>query len=292
MSAQKSLEFVVSNTAAVQTKAYEARLPSIVYPELVRVDTSANAFSQSVVSYNSASSGGASFTDTAAGDFPTVDLAREQSVIQVKTAGIAYGHSIEEIGMAQLTNTPLAADSAIAARRAYEEFVDEAVLTGHGANEGLLNSSGTTVHAAGSISGKVGEARFKALVELFKGMATATENSVMPNTVLLPSLVMIDMASELVTNLNITWLEMLRNNNPYTVATGMALNVKGLRQLDALNKVVAYNKADDVVKIDIPMPLEFQAPYWQNPTYVQIAGVFRLAPLNIIRKKEFISSAA
>ena len=292
MSAQKSLEFVVANTAAVQTKAYEARLPSIVYPDLVRVDTSANAFAQSVVSYNSASSGGASFTDTAAGDFPTVDLAREQNIIEVKTAGIAYGHSIEEIGMAQLTNSPLAADSAIAARRAYEEFVDEAVLLGQGSNEGLLNNSGTTVHAAGSIAGKVGEPRFKALIALFAGMATATENSIIPNTLLLPSLVVIDMASELVPNLNITWLEMLKNSNPYTVATGQPLMVKGLRQLDVLGKVVAYNKADDVVKINIPMPLEFQAPYWQNPTYVQIAGVFRLSPLDIIRKKEFISSAA
>lgn len=292
MADQKQLAFVVANTAHVESEAYAARMPNILYPELVKVDTSANAFSQSVVSYNTAQAGLAAFTETTAGDFPTVDLKKEQSIIAVKTAGIAYGYSLEEIGLAMMTGTNLSSDLAISARRAYEEFVDKTVLTGQGSDTGILNAASTPVHAAGSIVGKVGDDRFKALVALFSGMNAATENAVMPNTVLLPASVLIEMSSERVPNLAMTYLDLLKASNPYTVATGNALTVKGLSQLDALNKVIAYNKADDVVKVHIPMPLEFQAPYWQNPTYVQIAGVFRLSGVNIIRKNEFISSAA
>lgn len=68
-------------------------------------------------------------------DLPRADISGKEYTIDVKTIGNAYGYSRQEIAAARLTGMPLDARKAEAARRAYEERVNQLIWFGDADNK-------------------------------------------------------------------------------------------------------------------------------------------------------------
>jgi hypothetical protein len=75
---------------------------------------------------------------------PLADVERDRSDVRFRFAHVGYEYNIEELGIAMQLGVPLQGDKALAARRAYREFMWNVALFGSTVKgmEGLANQSG------------------------------------------------------------------------------------------------------------------------------------------------------
>ena len=73
--------------------------------------------------------------------------------------------------------------------------------------------------------------------------------------------------------------------------TGMPLTIRAVRGLETagaagVNRMVAYRRNPQVLKLHVPMPHRFLPVYQDGPLNFVVPGVFRLGGLDIRRPKE------
>ena len=271
--AQQALGFLVSQTSYIETKVYKIQYPAIRYPGLIPIDTSANMWAPSVTYYSMDEAGKAEWFDPAADDVAKADVVRSINQTGIGMAGIGYGYNLEELGVAQLLGQNLTADKAGAARRAAERKIDTTVFFGDTAKSwtGLVNNASVTAaNAANGVSSsplwtsKTPQEILYDVNNLLSGIYTGTNEIEMADTVLLPPGLMVYIGTTMIGSLNpITIYEWLLKNNTYTLETGNPLLIRGVRGLDtagagSTNRMVAYRRDPDVVKMHMPMPCYFE----------------------------------
>lgn len=295
--AQQAVGFVLSQTSHIETKVNKVKRPEIQYSRLVPVDTSAGAFSKSVTYFSHDQFGKAEWVNGNAGDVPLSGTERSKFEVQIYTAAIGYGYGFEEIGLAQQLGETLPADDALAARRAYEEFVDELALFGDATKgfEGLLTGSLVPVsaptHGDWGNPARTEDEILQDFNEAILGVATATGYVAMANTVLLPYEKMNLLATSRLGDTSMTILEFIRKNNTYTAMTGQPLAIFAVRRLETagaggVTRMVAYNRHPDTLRIHIPMPHRFLQAEKQGVFSVVVPGVFRVGGVNWRLPKE------
>lgn len=295
--AQAALGFVISQTSHIEAQVNEIVYPDIQYPNLIPVDTSAHPFAKTVTYYSSDKFGEAKWINGNAGDIPLAGTELAKHETSVYTAGIGYGYGWEEINEAQMLGRNLAADDAMAARRAYEEMVDRVALRGDTTKnfEGLINNSAVTADAALNgdwDGGTTTEDEILADInEALLDVASTTLYSSMADTLLLPFNKLNTLATTRLGDTTMTILEFLRQNNTYTVMSGQPLTIRGVRGLETAGatssaRMVAYRRSPQVLKLHIPMPHRFLPAFQKTPLYTEIPGVFRLGGLDIRLPKE------
>jgi hypothetical protein len=295
--AQAALGFVTAQTSYIERQVNEIVYPDIMYPTLVPIDNSAPEWIKSVTYFSSDKFGRANWINGNADDIPRAGTARTKYETEVHMAGIGYGYGLEEINQARLLGIPLEAEDAMAARRAYEEMMERVAMTGDTAKNftGLLN--GTGVPVSSNISGKLWSAATPqeilgdingAIIGQFSG----TQYTSMADTVLLPYTRFLSLGSRMVSNdSTVSILNWLLQNNVYTVQTGRALTVRGVRQLETAGsggvpRMVAYRRDPMVVKMHVPMPHRFLPAFQAGPMRVEVPGIFRLGGVDWRRPKE------
>lgn len=293
--AQAALGFVLSQTSHIEAQVNEVSYPDIQYPALIPVDTSAAPMAKTVTYFSSNKFGQAKWLNGNADDVPIAGTEMTKFETPVYTAGIGYAFGWEEIQHAQMLGVNLQADHAMAARRAYEEMVDNIALEGDAEKGfvGLFNSSAVT--PVGAPTGNWSAATpDQILADVNSALAlvhTQTLTTAMADTLLLPWSKMHVVSSRRLTDTGVTILEFLRRNNVYTAATGQALTIRGVRRLDtagvsSTTRMIAYRRSPDVLKLHIPMPHRFLPVYQAGPLRFEVPGVFRLGGLDIRRPKE------
>lgn len=293
--AQAAVGFVLSQTSHIETAVNAVKRPEIQYQSLVPVDTSAPDFSKSVTYFSSDQFGEAEWVNGNADDIPLAGTERSKFEVNIYTAAIGYGYSFEEIGLAQQMGTNLANDDAMAARRAYEEFVDELALFGDASKgyQGLLNAS--SVDAASAVTGDWATATEDQILAdvntALLGVATATGYVSMADTLLLPYPKLNHLATTRLGDNDITLLQFLRENNTYTAMTGRPLTIRAVRRLDTAgsgntNRMMTYRRNPETVRIHIPMPHRFLKPREKGALSVVVPGVFRVGGVNWRLPKE------
>lgn len=298
---QQALGFLISQTTHIEPGVVKIRYPDIQYPQLIPVDTSANEWAKSVTYFSSDQFGRAEFFEHAAKDMPRADVTREKTETTVRMAGIGYGYDLEELGQAMMIpGQNLTGDRASAARRAYEEFVDDVALRGKTAANwsGILNYPGiTTVIAAGDGVGgstewddKTSDQVLRDVNAAITGMWLATLTVELADTLLMPLDAMTQLATRRIDQTQITILSFLMLYNVYTMQTKQPLTIIGVRGLESVGtggtgRMIAYRRDPDVLKLHLPMPHRF-LPVWQTgPMRFDIPGIFRLGGLEIRRPK-------
>jgi hypothetical protein len=228
-------------------------------------------------------------------------VTREKHETTVRMAGIGYGYDLEELGQAMMIpGTNLTADRAAAARRAYEEFVDDAALRGKTAANwsGLINYPGIDSFvvdddgngASTAWDDKNDDQVLRDINAAITGMYTATLTIEIADTLLLPIAALTSLATRRIANTTMTILQFLTQYNVYTVQTRQPLNIIGVRGLEVAGaggtgRMVVYRKDPDVLKMHIPMTHRF-LPVWQRgPIRFDVPGIFRLGGLEIRRPK-------
>lgn len=295
--AQAALGFVISQTSHIEQAVNETRYPDIQYPGLVPVDTSAHPFAKTVTYFSSDKVGKAGWINGNADDVPNASTTMTKHETSVYTAAIGYSIGWEEIQHAQMLGVNLQADQAMAARRAYEEFVDGVAMTGDTEKnfEGLLNSSEVPQAAATNgdwdASGTTEDQILKDVNDAIQLVHTNTVTTAMADTLLLPWDRFNLLATTRLGDTRGTILEFLQQHNIYTANTGNPLTIRGMRLLDTAGesdtpRMVAYRRSPDVVKMHIPMPHRFLPVYQSGPLRFDVPGVFRLGGVDWRRPKE------
>ena len=299
--AQAAMGFVVSQTSHIEAGVYEIQYPDIQYPGLVPVDTSANPLAKSVTYFSSDKFGKAAWINGNSDDVPMAGSESSKHETAVYSAGIGYGYGWEEIQQAQMLGVNLSSDDAVAARRAYEEMVDEVALVGDSAKgfQGLFNNSSVT--ASNATNGDWGTATPDEMLadinDALIAVQTGTNTVVMADTLLLPFSKFNLLSSTRLTDTAMTILEFLRQNNVYTATTGQPLTIRAMRGLDtagaaSATRMVAYRRSPDVLKMHIPMPHRFMPAYQAGPLRYEVPGVFRIGGLDIRQPKAVVYSDA
>jgi hypothetical protein len=303
--AQQALGFVVSQTSHIEATVYEEQYPEIQYDKLIPIDTSANEWAKSVTYYSMNKVGAAGWFHHYAKDIHVADSERAKHEVGVEMADIGYRWSLEEIGQAMMTGTPLQAERAAAARRAYEEFMDEKALFGDADKGifGLLNYPGittTTVPADGGDDDETSWA-MKSVDQILRDFNAALTGIMvdslqveMADTVLLP-LQSLNLLAQ--TRLGsgdgaMTLLDFIATKNVYTFQTGRPLLIRAVRGLETageggVGRMIVYRRDPQVLKMHVPMPHRFM-PVWQTgPLVFDVPGIFRLAGVEVRRPGAF-----
>jgi hypothetical protein len=106
------------------------QFPELAFERLVFVDTSAPEWSLGATTFVGQGVGKAEWGSGFADDMPFADVERDRSDVKFRFAHVGYEYNIEEIGIAQQLGIPLQGDKAMAARRAYREFMWNVALFG------------------------------------------------------------------------------------------------------------------------------------------------------------------
>lgn len=296
--AQQALGFLTSQTSSIETQVYEIQYPDIQYPNLIPVDTSANEWAKSVTFFSVDKVGKAGWFHHYAKDVHVADVERSKFEVAIEMADIGYRYTLEELGVAMMVpGTNLTAERAAAARRAYEEFVDNIAFRGDSTKNlsGLLNYPGVTIVNAAEVSGgntdwddKDADQILKDINDALTGVYVGSLTVEMADTILMPVAALTLLASKRVGDTERTVLNFLLENNVYTFQTGRPLTIRGVRGLETagvggVGRMVVYRRDPTVLKFHLPMPHRF-LPIWQTgPMIFDIPGIFRLGGVEVRR---------
>lgn len=307
---QAALSFVVNQAYTVNTTAYATQYPDLDFGRLVYVDSSAPEFTPGIITFLSGSVGKANWYTSGAKDVAKADVTRDKNEVKVHMAAIGYGYDTEEVGQAQLMGMNLTGDKAIAARRAYTEFMWNVTLMGDTDKglAGLATASGVTAAAvAANGTGTPNTQWFapdgtqtKTAAQIvadinggLTGVYTGSRTVEMADTVLLPYSTIAQLASTPLTATNSeTILSFILRTNIYTMMTGRPLTIRGELGLETLGQggsklMVIYANRQDVVKLHLPMPHRF-FPVWQDgPFNFEVPGAFRTGGVEVMRPGAF-----
>lgn len=290
MDNQQALSFLVSQQTFIEAEVYRIQYPEILYPQLLFVDTSANEWAKSITYFSLDHVAQAEWFSGTATDMKLAELNRQKFEQGIEMAGIGYRWSLEEIGQAMMLGINLPNEKAIAARRAYEEFMDRIVRFGDSRKSftGMLNSPlipRATAAATGSggstqwVNKTADQINFdvqQALLSVYQGSSTVE----LADTILLPIQNMQLLSDTRIPNTPITALEYLRTANLYTHTTGRPLTIRGILNLETAGqggsaRMLAYRNDRMVVKVHLPMPHRFLEIWRQGPIEYLIPGIFR-----------------
>lgn len=298
--AQQALGFLTSQVSYIERQVVEVQYPGIQYPDLIPIDTSANEWAKSITYFSTDKVGRAGWFHHLAKDTHYADIDRTKFEVGVEMADIGYRYSLEEIGQAMMAGVALTADRASAARRAYEEFIDDIALRGDSDKNlfGIFNYPGitpVTVTADGNNSSpywadKLDDADkiLRDVNDALTGVWTASLTVEMADTILLPLTTISLLATTRLPNTTMTLMEFLARNNIYTFTTGRPLTIRTVRGLESagtggVGRMVVYRRDPQVLKMHIPMTHRFLPPWQTAPLVFDIVGIFRLAGLEIRR---------
>jgi hypothetical protein len=268
---QQALGFLVSQTSYIEPQVVEIQYPEIQYANLIPVDTSANEWARSVTYYSMDKTGKANWFHHLAKDIHIADVEREQHEVGIEMADIGYRYTLQELGTAMMVpGTNLTVERASAARRAYEEFLDNLALRGMSDKnyKGIIDFPGITIVQAPNGAGaatssdwdtKTADEILADINTLISGMWSNSLQIELADTLLLPVDAMTTLVSKRVADTNMTVLDFLAAKNLYSFQTGRPLLIRAVRGLetaaaDGSGRMVAYRRDPQVLKLHLPMP--------------------------------------
>lgn len=115
---------------AIEAQTYDVLYPDLEAREVFITNTFGGAGVQTLTYRSYDRIGKAQVINARAIDLPKSDISGKEYSISVKSVGVAYDYDIDEIASAQLAGMPLEARKAMAARRGYEEFINNVAFSG------------------------------------------------------------------------------------------------------------------------------------------------------------------
>jgi hypothetical protein len=307
--AQAALGFLTTQAYVINARVYRTVFPDLNFNELVYVDQSAPEWSLGAVTFISTEVGRAEWGTGFADDMPLADVERSSTDVRFRFAHVGYEYNIEEIGIAQQIGVPLQADKALAARRAYQEFMWNVTLSGADAKgmEGLINQTGiasglapadgtgnvTTWFDGNGVLTKTPAQIVRDFNGMLTGIFTGSLTVEMADTILLPFSTLAALAATPMSATNdTTILEYILANNIRTLQGGARPLVRGLIGLDTAGaggtkRAVAYRNDQDVVSLHLPAAHRFEAPRVKGTYGFVVPGWFRTGGVDVRRPLAF-----
>lgn len=293
-----ALNFLRTAQNYIEPGIYAREYPDYQYRELVPVDNSAPDWTTAIDFFSMGDDVGQAREFAADGDdIPFVDFKLDSGNSRVFMAGIGYRYNLQELAHAQAYGIRLESDRADAARRKYEQFVDNVAFLGRPklGLTGLLNTVSVTALTAANGTGgsplwvnKTADEILKDVNDVLSVIFTASNGIEQADTILLDQDRYALIATKrLDATMTTTILEHIQRANIYTIRTGRPLTIRAVFGLETAgaggtHRMVAYRRDPGVVKIHVPMPLRWLQAEQRLLKY-EIPGIFRLGGVEVRR---------
>ncbi len=207
-----------------------------------------------------------------------------------------FQYDIDEIAAAQESNTSLDSEKAASVLEAYEEMINRVAFVGQSdlGLTGLANNANVDINTdmGATFAAATSEQRITFFANLCGDVYTGSKNTIMPDTLVIPSVEYVAMGSKTYANSGVVTdkseLEMLQ-----TRLNGMYQNVKIVSSLEleaqgaaGVQRAVAYANNARVLYFEETLPVEYQPIQRINnifkvPTFAKVGGVFIRRPYGI-----------
>jgi hypothetical protein len=283
---QRELEFIKARSYDVQYAELKARM---IFP----VSNEAGPGINSITYRTYDQVGAAKIIQAYADDLPRADVAGKETSIPVRSIGISYGYSIDEIQASQLTGMGLDQRRANASRRAVEQTINTVAFFGDAESglPGFFNNanipSGNVVNPGGGTAwaSKTPDQILFDINDAFADVFELTKMVESANTLLLPPAQWSYIsATPRSANSDTTILQYIVQNSPYLTS---AENVIPINECTAAlnpeitnDAMVVYNRSPDKLELEIPVELEYMPIQQKNLEFI-VPGRTRIGGVNV-----------
>ena len=273
------LSFLLEQAAHIEAEAYDKKYPDIQFYDLVPIDMSAPEYAEFVFHFVTDRVGRAQPMGNRSNDMPLADISQEKLIVQVEDYWLGYDYSNKELGQAMLVGVPLTARKAMAVRRGFDETLDEIVLQGRsdvGWNGLINNTNVPRVDADQGVNGadaaakrlwdnKTAEEILLDVNRALEGVYVNSRTVELADTLALPPNIWANLTSKFIRGTAQTVGEHIMRNNTYSMHTGMPLKIREIRGLEDagaanVGRMMVYKMDEDVLRLHLPMPMQFFAP--------------------------------
>ncbi|MFT9498029.1 DUF2184 domain-containing protein [Anaerosolibacter sp.] len=280
----------------VKSRTYDIQFPELTAMRVIPVSSEVNPGAESIVYGQYEPTGYAKIISNYADDLPRADVVGKEFTAKVKSVGVSYGYSIQDVRAARLAGKPLEQRKASAARRANDQTINKVAYFGE-ANHGLVgllnhpNIPEYTLPADGTGSStkfkdKTPDQILRDLNAMVSQMIAATGGVEIPDTLLLPFDVYTDIATRRITDTNTTVLEFFIKQSPYIKEV---MPIPELKAADNGDDVaIIYRRSPEKLTLEIPQafeqfPVQSKGLEYVVPCHSRCAGVIVYYPLSLIK---------
>lgn len=217
----------------VKSQAYETEYPDLMAFSLFPIDTEADPGAESITYYVYDKEGTAKVIDNYSTDLPRADANGKPSTAFVKSIGVSYGYSAQEMRASRMADKHLDARKADSAHYQIDAAINRIAWAGD-ADHNLLGilSTGQNIPVftigAGHISGKVrwidktADEVLQDVLSMYAQVSRTTKGIERPDTLVLPTDVHIALSMKRVGDTADTVLTFIQRNAPFLKKIEMA----------------------------------------------------------------------
>lgn len=284
----------------VKSQSYDIEYPEMKAFKLIPISTEAGEGAESITYAQFEELGLARIIESYANDLPRADIRGKEFTTRVRSIGVSYGYSVQEVRAAIYAGRPLTQRQANAARRANDQLVNKYAWFGNSLYKMLGMINNANVPSATVLNNGVGATTqwvnktpdqiLGDMNSLANGINALTNGVEMPNTLLLPVAQYTLIASTpRSTTSDTTILEYFIQNNPFITTVDWVPELKGAGPVVmavATDIMIAYDRNPDKLTMEIPMPFTQHAPQERNLEFVvpcesRYGGIIVYYPLSI-----------
>jgi len=284
----------------VKAQSYDIEYPEMKAFKLIPISTEAGEGAESITYAQFEEVGLARIIESYANDLPRADIRGKEFTTRVRSIGVSYGYSVQEVRAAIYANRPLTQRQANAARRANDQLVNKYAWFGNNLYKMLGMTNNANVPSATVLNNGVGATTqwvnktpdqiLGDMNLLANGINALTNGVEMPNTLLLPVAQYTLIASTpRSTTSDTTILEYFIQNNPFITTVDWVPELKGAGPVvnaAATDIMIAYDRNPDKLTMEIPMPFTQHAPQERALEFVvpcesRYGGIIVYYPLSI-----------
>lgn len=287
----------------VKSKSYDIEFPEMKAFKHIPISTEAGEGAQAITYAQFEELGVARVIESYADDLPRADITGKEYTTQVKSIGVSYGYSVQEVRASIYVGRSLTQRQANAARRANDQKINRLAWFGDSTYNilGLLNTPNIPVSlvpndgtgASTLWADKTPDQILRDLNLITNSIVQLTKGVEMPNTVLLPVEQYTLIASTPRSSVSdTTILEYFIQNNPFITTVDWVPELTGAGiQTDppgglGTNVMIAYDKNPDKLTMEIPMPFTQYPPQERGLEFVipcesRYGGIITYYPLSL-----------
>lgn len=280
-SAEDASIFFARELDFVKAKSYDVQYPELTAEKHFPVSHEVNPGAESITYYGYEKTGFAKIISNYASDLPRADVKGKPNTVQIKSIGDSYGYSMQDMRASRMAGKSLDSRRGESAKYQIDRKAND-IAWGGDKETGLIGILSTTnnipVFSAGKAASDGSSTLWKnktvdEIIADISGalaqMATTTQNVEVPDTLLLPPSVIIDLTSKRIPGTAVTLLQYIKDAFPdLTIDKANELEA-GSGATNPYKKNVALLYKKDPSKFTIEIPLSFYQ-YTAQPKGLEI----------------------
>ncbi|MBI1179110.1 MAG: DUF2184 domain-containing protein [Alphaproteobacteria bacterium] len=290
--AQVGYAFLAPQLLRIEAEVYMTKYPSFDISAFMPVDSSGDMWDVGTLVYSMDQVGQAEFLAGGAFDMPYASTKMAQFTRNFHLAAIGYEWNTQEMQRAAKLGRSLSSDKAMAAGLASDRFIYGIAMTGktpRGESEkgwtGFTNDANVpSAQVANDGTGpsrlwsaKTPDQILRDVNEALTAVETNSGETMVADTLVLPTTAYNDIATKRVTDTGTTILGFLQANN----AAGESLSIRKSRALETAGtsntrRLVTYANNAQVLKFHLPGPHQFLPAFQKSSMVYEVGGIMNV----------------